>query len=483
MRNIRTYEDIKTARAAGELTAAEEKLIECCKEGRFCKLGDGTRPDAPSDERTIGADLLRYLILGGCSLFRPHEGGIRLIGAYIARKLVLEFSSAKGATSLMNCFFQQEIKAMNATFEMLNLRGSHLQQGLMAQGAKISGSLFLSDKFFSNGTISLKSAKIGGHITCQKGSFFASRGVAISFQDSTATGFFWRRVKEFQGALDLNNAYFSVLADDLSSWEKAQDIKISGFKYDHIINPGNISNRLNWLRNSDEVNDEFSPQPYTQLAKVLRDMGHDHGARQVLFEKEKRLAKAEKQRSLDRIAALKDAQSAPDFHQQSQQAQQNGQVELTKLQEEQFFSTLWSALLRRLVGYGYRPRLIFYWTGGIILAMAVLSSLTYRLGGMVPNSPVVLLSDEWAGAVAHFNPAEAWVATKAGEHYETFSALAYAADVFIPLVPLGQEVAWAPTTATRLGGALWALNWLVKLSGWFITALGAAAIAGVIRRE
>ncbi|MEP1494743.1 hypothetical protein, partial [Pseudophaeobacter sp.] len=64
-----------------------------------------------------------------------------------------------------------------------------------------------------------------------------------------------------------------------------------------------------------------------------------------------------------------------------------------------------------------------------------------------------------------------------------FCAFAYAADVFIPLVPLGQEVAWAPTTATRLGTVLWVLNWLVKLAGWFISALGAAAIAGVIRRE
>ena len=81
---------------------------------------------------------------------------------------------------------------------------------------------------------------------------------------------------------------------------------------------------------------KFSPQPYTQLAKVLRNMGHDHGARQVLLAKEERLAQAEKQRSLDRIAALKAEHAKPAFRDQSQQAQQNSQVELTKLREEQF---------------------------------------------------------------------------------------------------------------------------------------------------
>ena len=54
------------------------------------------------------------------------------------------------------------------------------------------------------------------------------------------------------------------------------------------------------------------------------------------------------------------------------------------------------------------------------------------------------------------------MATKAGQHYETFSAVAYAADVFIPLVPLGQEAAWAPTTQTTLGKIVWVLNWFVN---------------------
>ena len=61
MRNIRTYADIKAAYAAGELTSAEEKLIDGCLTGKGCVLSDGTRPTAPSDARTSHADLLRDL--------------------------------------------------------------------------------------------------------------------------------------------------------------------------------------------------------------------------------------------------------------------------------------------------------------------------------------------------------------------------------------------------------------------------------------
>jgi hypothetical protein len=528
MRNIRTYADIKAARAAGELTSAEEKLITSSKLGRVCRFAYGPHPNPP----TIGADLLRYLITGGCDDCVVHDLGVQLKGAYVPDMLDLDYAKAKGTTNLDHCHFEQKIYAQYCHFNTLNLQGSALQQGLNAQGAvivgsvylrngfsakgcvdlnsakiggqldceggqievtdgnalnaqnaQITGNVFLSEGFSAKGRVDLSGAKIGGQLACEGGRFHAEKGAALYLQGTRAAYFFWRDVTEISGGIDLAGAHFDTLVDDPESWERVNDLSLIGLTYTHLVNPGEISTRLEWLGKGDQINGEFSPQPYTQLAKVLREMGHDRDARQVLLAKEERLAQAEKQRSLDRIAALKAEHAKPAFRDQSQQAQQNGQVELAKLQEEKFFTTLWSGTLRRLVGYGYKPRLIFYWTGGIILAMAVLSSLTYRLGGMVPNAPVVLLSDEWGRAVIEFNPAEAWLATDAGQHYETFCALAYAADVFIPLVPLGQEVAWAPTTATRLGAVLWVLNWLVKLAGWFITALGAAAIAGVIRRE
>jgi hypothetical protein len=431
----------------------------------------------------IGADLLRYLITGGDKGCQVHDRGIQLIGAVITNTLDLDYAKAKGATTLQDCHFMLCLHASNCHLNKLNLQGSFLEQGIFAQAIEVKGDIFLRKGFLARKGVSLSGAKIGGQLDCQGGLFKGGDFDALDLESVQASAFFWREIQSFSGCLNLTGAHFGILWDDAKSWTSVPVLILVGLSYNNLPHVGEIPTRLKWLRQGGPPEGELSPHPYTQLAKVLREMGHDHGARQILFEKERRLADAEKQRSLDRIRALKDAQTAPEFSQQSQQVQQNGQVELAKLREEQIFSTLWSALLRRLVGYGYKPRLILYWTVGIILGMTILSSLTYNLGGIVPNSAVVLLSDEWAGAVEQFNPAEAWVSTKAGEHYETFSALAYAADVFIPLVPLGQETAWAPTTATNLGCALWMLNWLVKLSGWFITALGAAAIAGVIRRE
>lgn len=61
---IRTWADIDQ----DSLTPAEIGLIDACKQGAPCVLGDGRRPEAECTDpkRTIRADLLRYLILGGC---------------------------------------------------------------------------------------------------------------------------------------------------------------------------------------------------------------------------------------------------------------------------------------------------------------------------------------------------------------------------------------------------------------------------------
>lgn len=64
MAHIRTWAELKKR----ELTLAEEQLIEACQKGECCVLGDGSLPPEgePYPQRHIHADVLRYLILGGC---------------------------------------------------------------------------------------------------------------------------------------------------------------------------------------------------------------------------------------------------------------------------------------------------------------------------------------------------------------------------------------------------------------------------------
>ena len=57
---IRTDADIRRLREQGDLTRAEETLIENCRAGEPTRLGEDL-PNGPSDARTVRADLLGYL--------------------------------------------------------------------------------------------------------------------------------------------------------------------------------------------------------------------------------------------------------------------------------------------------------------------------------------------------------------------------------------------------------------------------------------
>ncbi|MEO1557868.1 MAG: hypothetical protein AAFS01_15660, partial [Pseudomonadota bacterium] len=57
---IRTYAEVFKLKP----NEAEKDLIEKCQAGEHCALGYDV-PTEPSDSRTIRADILRYLLLGG----------------------------------------------------------------------------------------------------------------------------------------------------------------------------------------------------------------------------------------------------------------------------------------------------------------------------------------------------------------------------------------------------------------------------------
>jgi hypothetical protein len=79
---------------------------------------------------------------------------------------------------------------------------------------------------------------------------------------------------------------------------------------------------------------------------------------------------------------------------------------------------------------------------------------------------------------------QAWKKEEAAQDYTTFNAALYALDLFIPLDALGQEAAWAPSPVRGVWGTIgFATGWLTQLSGWLITAIAAAAVAGIVGRK
>jgi hypothetical protein len=521
---IRRYDDIDEA----ALSPAEKTLLENCKAGMPTVLGDGALPDGPSDARSVRADLLRYLIRGGCEAWPVADSGVYLTGAYVTGMLDLNFAIAKGMTGLFACRFEGRIDAVQAQFEFLNLNRSHLQ-GLMAQGAQVTGNVFLNevtaegevrlsgagiggqlacegtrignaagkalnaqraqvtgDVFLrgvtAEGEVRLSEAGIGGQLACVGARFENAAGWALSAQKMEVTGgFVWRRIAAVSGAVDLNGAKVSDLVDDAASWDLVGCLYLNGFRYDHIHGPMAARMRLGWVAKDAEAANEFRPQPYEHPASVFRAMGHTGDARLVMLEKEIRLAADWTRRALEEQADLRkrrDATPMPADHHEVQNR-------LARLWLDLRILPVWHWFLRYLVGYGHAPQRVLYWAAGTITVMGLFYLFVWNFGGMVPNSDIILTSPHWAEAMAANPglPGVAWEGSEVGQHYQTFAAATYAADVFIPLVDLGQEAAWTATTATRLGGLAWVATWFLKLFGWIVTAVGAAAITGIIRRE
>lgn len=78
-------------------------------------------------------------------------------------------------------------------------------------------------------------------------------------------------------------------------------------------------------------------------------------------------------------------------------------------------------------------------------------------------------------------PLHLWNTTDTATDYETFNRGLYALDLFVPLDALGQENAWAPSKDRgALGWWAYYARWLVQMSGWIITVVGAAALTGGI---
>lgn len=202
----------------------------------------------------------------------------------------------------------------------LDFSGSRINNSsgdaLVAQRAQINGTVFLRNGFSASGRVLLSDVTIGGDLDCDNGSFdnpgvdqyallaestkikgnvllrqnFKALGI-VSFYNATVGGGIYIEnnisLRDSEPTiLDLQFATIRTLSDTKDSWPKNGNLRIYGFSYEIIDQKSSFSSseRLDWIRlqNQKEI---FSPQPYEQLAKVLKDSGHTHEATEVLIAK------------------------------------------------------------------------------------------------------------------------------------------------------------------------------------------------------
>lgn len=605
---IRTYADIEKLEGEDALSEAERLLIENCRMGLPTVLGDGVLPKGPSRERTIRANLLRYLILGGDDNYRVHERGVLLMGAWVQGTLELRSAQAQMAIELIQCGFEKPIAAQQARFASVALVGNELpglnaelavvrgnvwlneitcHQTLSISGAEIGGHLFLNaanlngngglalyaqntriaggvflremktigevsfssaelqgqlvcdgadlnggeryalnaeglrikggvslKKLKSLGTVSFSGARIGGFLSCEHAHFSDARGISLNAQNARIDGnallidtqsvgevsfsggeiggqlilhradlgggsgtalngqrlivrgsLFWYEMERINGSVNLNAATLGDLVDDPQSWNLS-DISFVGMTYDNLVDTFDLNFRKTWVRRGSQFNGQFHPQPYQQLAKFYRETGHRYEAREILVAKEIEQRKATRK-------AIREGKARTESW--------LPRIVLV------FLECLWDCATRRIAGYGYKPWLSLWWLAGLVGLMMLAAQATWNAGDFAPNSAVVLTSQDWK-AIADGpseNPAADWSDTLApGKDYETFYSFAYALDVVVPVLDLGQTDAWAPSPARGDWGYwMFYLQKIFIVLGWVVTAIAAAAISGMIRRD
>jgi hypothetical protein len=333
-------------------------------------------------------------------------GEVNLSGARVGGSLECS-GTFSGEVTLPGAQIDGDLVCKGGTFK--NPEG----YALTAYGAVVKGNVFLSEGFHADGRVNLLNAQIGANLECEGGIFNNAGGDALFAGGANVSGavflsegFNAKGTVSLYSAhidgdlickggilrdatLDLRDAKVSRIRDDENSWPQPGHLVLDGFVYQRFAEgPKDAETRLKWL--ALQPKKPFATGPYLQLAKVLRAAGEDDGAARVMVE-------------------MEDRRRANNPH--------------------NWFEPVESVVLKRTIGYGFRPLLAFWEVLGLTAVGWILYRRSYLAGGMVPAEK------------------EACRKFKDGHtptHYEPFSPLVYSVENSLPLVKLGQFDKWQP---------------------------------------
>ena len=341
--------------------------------------------------------------------------------------------------------------------EFHNAKGN----ALLAQSLQVTGSVFLDEGFKAAGRVSLPGATIGGQLVCSGGEFHNAKGNALLAQSLQVTGsvvlnegFKAEGMVSLAGAtiggvlvcrgiscpdvmsLDLQHASVQVLFDETASWPRRGHLSLQGFHYARIhgSSPVRAAERIRWL----QLQPQFHPQPYEQLASTLRASGYEDAAKAV------QIAKHDEYRRRGGMPPL---------------------------------ANLFHWLLKLSTGYGYKPYRPLFSALFLIAIGAWLFYAGSREGIMMStcSDGFVATAEEEGGSVHPY-----------------FHPVLYSIDVFLPVISFGHAEHWTPneTQAGYLvpriplsGLALRSYGWFLNVSGWVLTTLFIATLSGTITRR
>jgi hypothetical protein len=438
------------------LTDAEKTLLHAVIAG---DVADYSSPnDAENDpqhaetwgaSRTIRAQVIRWLCAEPEASRQIDPHGIRIHAATIKGRLDLAYVTVPVPLALRRCVVWAGVTLVDADTRTLAFSGSVLGPfggtSLDAAGVHVRGDVFLVDGFRAEGEVRLLGASITGDLNCRGGTFHRPEGDALQAEGAqVGGGAFLDDGFRAEGTVRLVSARVGRLLNDAASWPAPGHLQLDGFVYTAIaVGPADATARLAWLARQPST--PFRPQPYLQLAKVLRESGHEADAKRVLIEKERA------RRTHGGLG---------------------------------WVARGWNWLLEVTIGYGYRPWLALIWAGVWVAIGGGLFGWGYEQGVVIPTKAEAYDSDKTTRQEPAFYPA--------------FNRWLYALDTFVPIINFGQKDYWAPQVACNRSGliggggirlcvwgirALYLYRWLHIVAGWVLITLVVTGFTNLVRRE
>jgi hypothetical protein len=474
------------------------------------------------------------------SIMKPHTSQIDFALSADAAKLesavfLNQGFAARGRVSLLGATIRSTVSLSKGLFCNPTADGTGV--ALTMCSTRCAADVFMTDGFRAVGLVDLRDLECGNlyiakaqFLNLKPGHEFA-RYFGISYRASTfAVQLGGAKVRDtlrlaadvvIAGCIDLRGAHVGDLEDRMEGWprpcqggEDGQEfaclVELDGFRFDRLHDgaPTDAESRLAivepWppyfralpaslvfrLRRRAG----FRPQPYEQLVKVLREMGHEDQARKVTLIKQKR----------QRVANwLRPAKVLSDPSMSWPRSLARRLVYYLGLAVGALGLFVRWLFVGLMLGEGYskvRP---------VALAVVILLGCGWFYGqaarqfAFVPSDPVIYDSADirraCAGTTAAVSLTERidWVNCKSPPRELTpFYPFVFSADVMLPLVDLGQKRDWKPVAQSvtlDFGGYLPALTLselavdrvvrVQRIGAIMIYLLIAAILTGVIKRD
>ena len=421
------------------------------------------------------------------------EGLIALKGARIEGDLVLDGASLVHAADI--CIAAERIAIRGGAL----FRGARLYGELVLSGGRIGGHLDLVGATIERpdsyaveansvtvggdvalrhatirGSFDLQTARVGGDLDLSGAKLSAPGGMALNLdRTKVVAAFFLRQGAEVDGTLSLAGAELGAILDDPASWPAVGDLVLNRCLYGALLGTAtDAAPRLDWLARQmpSRWGEDFWPQPYEHLAKVLRDMGHDDDARSVLIEKERLSRRARRGRTTNPLRRA-------------------------VLLANDLFLGLTTA-------YGRMPLLALIWMFVLWALGTMLYAHLETVGALRPYSAVILRSPEWVLcsvpqgeqqflvslgverdglALPGQTQMACYLQQPEASAFPKFSAAMLSAEAIIPGLGVGQKDIWSPDTRTPIGyfGKIFA--YFQTLAGLALGLLAVAGFSGIVK--